>query len=89
MSRFPRRGTSFLGTGHGCVMPLYGPPGPPGPQGPQGPSGINEMGNTAVVDAIYGNDSTASVGGLSYLTVQAAVAAVSVGQNSMDSSRYI
>ena len=80
MSRFPKRGTSFLGVGHACIMPLYGPIGPPGPPGPIGPPGLAELGNTAVVDAVYGNDSTASVGGLPYFTVQAAVAAVSSGQ---------
>ena len=37
-------------------------------------------GNIAIVDAIYGNNSTASVGGLPYLTVDAAVSAVSSGQ---------
>jgi hypothetical protein len=37
-------------------------------------------GNIAIVDAIYGNNSTASVGGLPYLTVNAAVSAVSSGQ---------
>jgi hypothetical protein len=77
MSRFPRRGTAFLGTGHSCLLPIYGPIGP---QGPQGPPGIVDLGNTAVVDIIYGNDSTASVGGLPYSTVAAAVAAVSTGQ---------
>jgi len=54
--------------------------GPQGATGLQGPLGITELGNTAVVDAVYGNDATASVGGLPYLTVQAAVAAVSTGQ---------
>lgn len=44
-----------------------------GPQGPQGPPGVFGLGNTAVVVAVYGNDSTASIGGLSYRTVQAAV----------------
>lgn len=37
-------------------------------------------GNVAIVDAIYGNNGTASVGGLPYLTVNAAVSAVSSGQ---------
>lgn len=78
MTRFPRRGTAFLGMGSSCTMP--GLPGPQGLQGLQGPSGIVELGNTAVVDSVYGNDSTASVGGLPYLTVQQAVAAVSYGQ---------
>ena len=47
--------------------------------GPQGQSGI-ALGNTAIVDAIYGNDTTATVGGSPYLTVSAAIAAVSAGQ---------
>jgi hypothetical protein len=38
------------------------------------------LGNVARVDAIYGNNATASVGGLPYLTIPAAVAAVSAGQ---------
>jgi hypothetical protein len=121
MSRFPRRGTAFLGIGNSCYMPSFiqgspgptgnqgptgptgptgnqgdtGPTGPTGPTGnqgdtgptgnqgdtgPTGPSGIIKLGNTAVVDSINGNDSTASVNGLPYLTVQTAVDAVSSGQ---------
>jgi len=38
------------------------------------------LGNVALVDASNGNDSTASVGGRSYLTVAAALAAVTSGQ---------
>jgi hypothetical protein len=38
------------------------------------------VGNTLRVDAVYGNDSTASIGGSPYRTVQAAVAASSSGQ---------
>ena len=49
-----------------------------GTTGPVGPQIVN--GNIATVDAVYGNDSTASVGGLSYLTVNAAVAAITTGQ---------
>jgi hypothetical protein len=37
-------------------------------------------GNVAIVDAIYGNDNTASVGGLAFRTVNAAISAVSSGQ---------
>lgn len=37
-------------------------------------------GNVAIVDALYGNNATASVGGLPYRTVDAAVSAVSSGQ---------
>ena len=69
-----------------------GPTGPTGPQGtpgtaantgatgPAGPSSSQNFGNIARVDAIYGNDATASVGGLPYASVPAAVAAVSAGQ---------
>lgn len=52
-----------------------GPPGPPGPQGP-----VRPQGNVATVDAVYGNDYTASVGGSSYRTIVAAISAVSSGQ---------
>jgi hypothetical protein len=70
----------------GPAGPTGPPGGPTGPQGlrgdtgPQGPLGITELGNAAIVDAIYGNDSTASVGGLPYLTINSAVNAVSSGQ---------
>jgi len=37
-------------------------------------------GNVAIVDAVYGNDNTASVGGLAFGTVNAAISAVSSGQ---------
>jgi hypothetical protein len=56
-----------------------GEQGPAGPQGPQGP-GIYPQGNVAIVDAIYGNDSTASVGGTAFSTVAAAINAVTSGQ---------
>ena len=59
----------------GSACTTTGPAGPAGPQGPYAPRG-----NTAVVDAVYGNDSTASIGGSPFLTVTAAVAAVSSGQ---------
>ena len=42
--------------------------GPPGPQG-----------NVATVDAVYGNDYTASVGGSSFRTINAAISAISSG----------
>jgi len=46
-----------------------------------GPTGAGVLrGNVATVDAVYGNDSTATVGGLSFKTVAAAVAAVTTGQ---------
>jgi hypothetical protein len=47
-------------------------------QGPTGP--IVSNGNVAIVDALYGNDATASVGGSPYSTVTAAVGAVVAGQ---------
>lgn len=37
---------------------------------------VRLQGNVATVDTVYGNDATASVGGLSYQTVQGALAAV-------------
>lgn len=37
-------------------------------------------GNVAIVDAVYGNDNTASVGGLAFGTVNAAISSVSSGQ---------
>jgi len=49
--------------------------GPPGPQGP-----IRPQGNVATVDAVYGNDYTASVGGSSFRTINAAISAISSGQ---------
>jgi hypothetical protein len=64
---------------------LVGPQGPLGPSGTTGPTGsiigpITPSGNVATVDAVYGNDGTATVGGTAYLTVGAAIAAVSSGQ---------
>ena len=59
----------------GSACKTTGPAGPAGPQGPYSPRG-----NTAVVDAVYGNDSTASIGGSPFLTISAAVSAVSSGQ---------
>jgi len=49
-----------------------------GPTGPTGP--IRLLGNVATVDIINGVDATATVGGSSYKTVQAAVNAVTTGQ---------
>lgn len=66
---------------------LVGPAGATGAQGIQGLQGNTgavgaslPLGNTLLVDSVYGNDSTASFGGLPYLTIQAAIAAVSSGQ---------
>lgn len=61
-----------------------GPTGNTGSTGPTGNTGSTgpspQLGNVARVDAIYGNNATASVGGLPYATVPAAVSAVSAGQ---------
>jgi collagen type VII alpha len=57
---------------------ITGPTGPKGATGPTGP--IISLGNMAIVDAVYGNDSTASVGGKPFLTVQSAISAVTSGQ---------
>ena len=61
---------------------LQGASGLQGPSGLQGASGLqgSPRGNTAVVDAVYGNDSTASIGGGPFLTVSAALAAITSGQ---------
>lgn len=55
-----------------------GTSGPTGPTGPQGPTG-----NTLTVDAVYGNDTTAAASpySLPFLTISAALAAASSGQN--------
>jgi hypothetical protein len=44
--------------------------------GPTGTSGFQNLGNVLRVDAVNGNDSTASVNGLPYLTVNAAITAI-------------
>ena len=56
--------------------------GPSGASGATGATGIqgSPRGNTAVVDAVYGNDSTASIGGGPFLTIPAALAAITSGQ---------
>lgn len=56
-----------------------GATGPTGPTGARGSTGTVQLGNVLRVDAVYGNDSTASVGGSPYLTVAAAVAAATSG----------
>jgi hypothetical protein len=56
-----------------------GPTGNTGPTGPSLPLNIFGIGNVLRVDAIYGNDSTASIGGSPYLTVNAAVSAATSG----------
>ena len=45
-----------------------------------GQTSSSSIGNTAVVDTIYGNDSVATVGGAPFKTIAAAVAAVVSGQ---------
>ena len=76
-----RRARALLGTG--CPGPA-GPQGPTGATGPQGLTGASGLsilrGNVLVVDSVYGNDSTASVGGSAWLTVDAAVTASASGQ---------
>jgi len=76
-----RRARALLGTG--CPGPA-GPQGPAGATGPQGLTGESGLailrGNVLVVDSVYGNDSTASVGGSAWLTVAAAVTASASGQ---------
>lgn len=75
-------------TGPTGATGVTGPSGPTGYTGytgytgPTGNPGANgsPRGNTLVVDAIYGNNSTASIGGSPWLTVNAAVSAVSTGQ---------
>lgn len=63
----------------GVQFKNIGPAGPPGATGPQGISA--NRGNLAIVDSVYGNDSTASVGGYSFQTIQAALAVVTSGQS--------
>jgi hypothetical protein len=57
-----------------------GPTGATGSAGPIGATGAFYMGNVLRVDAVNGNDSTASVGGSPYLTIAAAVAASTSGK---------
>jgi hypothetical protein len=46
----------------------------------QGQGNTINCGNVAVVDAVYGNDFSASVGGFPYKTIATAVSAVQTGQ---------
>jgi hypothetical protein len=60
-----------------------GPTGPTGITGATGPSlPLNDfgIGNVLRVDSVYGNDSTASISGTPYATVEAAVAAATSGK---------
>ena len=56
-----------------------GPTGPTGYTGMTGPTGAVLFGNVLRVDTVNGNDSTASVGGSPYKTVNAAVSAATSG----------
>lgn len=56
-----------------------GPIGSTGPTGPSSAASSFGIGKVLRVDSVYGNDSTASVGGSPYLTVNAAVAAATSG----------
>jgi hypothetical protein len=56
-----------------------GSTGPTGPAGPTFTASSFAIGNVLRVDAINGNDATASVNGSPYLTVNAAVAAATAG----------
>jgi hypothetical protein len=58
----------------GATGPL-GSTGATGPAGATGVAGGAMNGNVLTVDAVYGNDSTASPGGLHYATVEAALLA--------------
>ena len=62
----------YRAANNGGITALIGATGATGP--------VRLQGNVATVDIINGNNATASVGGGSYKTVQAAVAAVSSGQ---------
>ena len=59
--------------------------GATGPQGATGPIGATgavttlQFGNVLRVDRVNGNDSTASIGGLPYLSIQAAISAATTG----------
>lgn len=84
---FPVAGPTGATGATGATGPAGGPTGPTGPTGPAGgPTGATgatgtfALGNVLRVDAINGNDATASPGGSPYLTVQAAVSAASSGQ---------
>jgi hypothetical protein len=59
---------------------IQGIQGPQGVTGSQGGTGTLRSGNVLTVDAVYGNDSTASPGGSPYLTIQAANSAAVSGQ---------
>lgn len=64
------------------MYPYYPPPCYPRGSSPCVPNraGTLYLGNVLRVDAVYGNDATARVGGAPYKTVNAAIAAASSGQ---------
>ena len=71
-----------------------GPTGPTGASstvtGPTGPTGsYGPLGNVLRVDSIYGNDLTASIGGLPYLTVNKAIEDSSLASSSIPLTIWI
>jgi hypothetical protein len=66
-------------TGATGVTGATGATGATGETGATGAQGA-PRGNTAVVDTIYGNDGTASVGGSPFKTVRSAINAINTGQ---------
>ena len=56
-----------------------GATGATGAVGATGPITTFQFGNVLRVDRVYGNDSTASIGGLPYITIQAAISAATSG----------
>jgi hypothetical protein len=78
-------GTSIQAMNMYTVTNVKGPTGPTGNTGTTGATGpslaLNSfgIGNVLRVDAVYGNDSTASISGTPYLTVDAAVSAATSG----------
>jgi len=74
-------GAAGSATNTGATGPTgwTGPTGNTGPTGLRGPTGTTLLGNVLRVDAVNGNDATASVGGSAYLTIAAAVAAATSG----------
>ncbi len=65
---------------------IQGDTGPQGPTGPTGPQGLLvPIGNTLRVDAVYGNDTTATANRYTapFLTINAALAVVTSGEHIM------
>lgn len=60
------------------IKECIGPQGPPGATGPQGSTLY--QGNVAIVDSIYGDDSTASISGSPYKTLENALIDINAGQ---------